>query len=221
MRRCEVCGVSVRSAGGTCPLCHVPLPEGEPDAPDYPARASSALKRREQSLGRRIVRFVFICAALVCGLINLLTGGVAWSLIVVVSSAVFIIIERVTFRFRSIGARVLLPAIASIFYLIALDAVLGYRGWSLDYLAPLILLATMVIMSSLVLARQLHSRDFLMFLLALAGFTLIPLILLWTGVIRVGWPSLLAGFTAALLLATLFSFGDRTMRSELRRKFHL
>lgn len=221
MRRCENCGLSVRSAGDTCPLCHVPLSEGAPDAPDYPAYACSVQKRREHAMWRRIVRFVLVCAALGCGFLNLLLGGEPWSLTILATSAVCLLVERVIHSRASVGVQVLAPALALILYLILLDILTGYTGWSLDFLAPLILLATMIVMSSLALARQLRARDYLMFFLALAGFSLIPLILSWAGVIKVAWPSLTTALTAAVLLAALFIFGDRTMLHELRRKFHL
>lgn len=221
MKRCESCGVWVRGAGDTCALCHIPLGEGAPDAPDYPVYECSVQKRRENAMWRRIVRFLVVCAALGCGFLNLLLGGAPWALIILATSAVYLLVERVMNSRTSAGVRVLVPALTLIVYLILLDVSTGYDGWSVDFLAPLILLATMITISSLALARQLRARDYLMFFLALAGFSLIPLILLWVGFIKVAWPSLVTALAAAVLLAALFIFGDRTMLLELRRKFHL
>ncbi len=221
MRRCGRCGVQVRGADDACPLCHVPLEEGPLEAPEYPGYARQAWRSGEQRLWQRILRFVLVCTALVCGLINLLTRGEPWSLYIVASVTFFLLAERLVTGRSALGIKVVLSSIAVIVYLIAVDVLTGYGGWSLDYLMPLILLATMLTMSSLVLARQFRVLEYLLFVLTLGAIALVSLILLWSGVIRVGWPSLTTGFVAAVLLTGLFIFGDRTMRSELRRKFHL
>lgn len=220
MRRCASCDITVQSPGDVCPLCHVPLPEGERDTALYPPYEEVVRHRRENQLWRKIVRFLLVSASLICMLIDLLTAGLSWSLIVAASCAYFLIVEAWINARRAIGAKVLLPAIFMIVYLTAIDLITGYDGWSLDYIAPLILLATMLVMTSIVLARRLQWRDYLMFILALAGFSLIPLLLLLVGVIQVAWPTLVCLFTAAIALAAMFSF-DRTMIAQIRRRMHM
>ena len=221
MRRCEACGVAVAGTGKRCPLCHIPLPDEGREPALYPDPPAPQRRGKETGLWRRIVNFCLICSALICALINLLTGGEAWSAYVVASVAFYILVQTWTASRRGIGAKLLVPALSSIAYLVTLDALIGYSGWALDLVAPLILVATMLAMGSITLARRLSTGDLFFIILALMAFTLVPITLWLFGIVRIAWPSLSAGFVAAVMLAGLHAFGDRTMLSEIRRKLHL
>jgi len=104
---------------------------------------------------------------------------------------------------------------------LAWDYGTGYRGWSLDFVLPVLYTCTMFAMA--LIARILHLRasDYLLYLVLNILLGLIPLVLLLCGVLRVVYPAVISAAVSTIFLAALILFEGHALKGELMRRFHL
>lgn len=104
---------------------------------------------------------------------------------------------------------------------LAWDCGTGWRGWSLNYVLPILYTCTMLAMA--VIARLLHLRspDYLLYLLLNILLGLIPLVLLLRGVLWAVYPAVICAAVSVLFLAILILFEGPALKDELLRRLHL
>ncbi len=221
MRYCEKCGVHVIGSPFCCPLCQGPLTgetDGTGDAyPDIPfAGGGHQMLFRLLALGT-VVAVVVCIAVLLClpehwvaalsGIAGLASGWLT----------VGIAVKK---RGRPLKAVFWQVCVLSILVL-AWDHGTGWRGWSLNYVLPILYTCTMLAMA--VIARFLHLRspDYLLYLLMNILLGLIPLVLLLRGVLRAVYPAVICAAVSVIFLAILILFEGPALKDELLRRLHL
>ena len=220
MNQCENCHVNLSGDLPLCPLCHAQMVTTGA-VPVYP-RPEWQPRGGSVRLHRRIFCFCMVMSALICLLINALTGQYPWSLIVAsctatVTAAYIIITSR---RFN-IVKKLSIPAFAAIFLTLALDLITGYRGWSLDIVAPLLIVVHIIALCVTMFVKRVSWRDYLIFLMILIALGLLPLVLLFTGVVGIRWPSVVSAFLSVATFTGMLVFGDRKVSEELKKKFYI
>ncbi|WP_298029535.1 DUF6320 domain-containing protein [uncultured Dysosmobacter sp.] len=221
MRYCEKCGVHVIGSPPCCPLCQGPL-TGEADGngnvyPDIPfAGRPHQLLFRLLALGT-VIAMVLCTAAFLClpehrvaalsGIAGLASGWLT----------VGIAFKK---RGRPLKAVFWQVCVLSILVL-AWDHGMGWRGWSLNYVLPVLYTCTMLAMA--VIARLLHLRpsDYLLYLLLNILLGLIPLVLLLCGLLRTVYPAVICAAVSVIFLAVLILFEGPALKGELLRRLHL
>jgi len=105
--------------------------------------------------------------------------------------------------------------------ILAWDYGTGRRGWSLDFVLPVLYICTMFAMA--VIARLLHLRpaDYLLYLVLNILLGLVPLVLLLCGVLRVVYPAVICAAVSLVFLAVLVLFEGPALKGELLRRLHL
>jgi len=218
---CEKCGVRVTGSPPCCPLCQGPL-AGEPDGtgdvyPDIPfAGKPHQLLFRLLVLGTVTAAVacivILFClpehsAAALSGLAGLASGWLT----------VGIAVKKRSKPLKAVFWQVCLLSLLAL----AWDHGTGWRGWSLDYVLPVLYLCTMLAMA--VTARLLHlsSSDYLLYLFLNILLGLVPLALLRYGVLRVVYPAVACAAVSLVLLAALILFEGPALKSELLRRLHL
>ena len=96
-----------------------------------------------------------------------------------------------------------------------------WRGWSLDYAIPGICFAAMVAMTFFSKLTKLPVEEYLVYLILCALYSLLPLIFLLTGSLRVVYPSAICVALSVISAAAILIFEWQNAREELRKKFHL
>ncbi len=204
-----------------CPLCQGPL-TGEPDQNEeiYPLIPSS--EKPHQLLFRQLALSTVI-AVVVC-IASLLClpehRMVALSVIAGLASGWLTVGIAVKKRAKPLKAVLWQVCVLSILIL-AWDYGTGCRGWSLNYVLPILYTCTMLAMA--VIARLLHLRssDYLLYLLLNILLGLIPLALLLCGILRAVYPAVICAAVSVIFLSVLILFQGSALKDELLRRLHL
>ncbi len=221
MRYCKKCGVFVRGSG-RCPLCFCELggPDGEDEPAGYPDIGEN---RRKYNVLLRLLLFLSVAGGLVCILFNLLCwAGILWSLIVV--TGMLLIWETVGLMIlsrKNFGLKVMGQTLAVLILLITIDAVTGWNGWSLGYVAPFVIIAATATMTVVLYIHRAKWREYMLYQLIVMLNGFIPVILFWCRVIRIVWPGAAGALYSLLTLAGMLIFADKQFKSELMKRFHI
>ena len=183
----------------------------------YPdPKPKNFFRRNRQDL----LRSAFVLAAYACLIINLLTGGVPWSLIVFGGLCVV----WIAFIYRPLVEHTLIKKLSDIsivvcLYLFLLDAILQH-GWS-DFVVSIVFFSDLVLIGLIYLVFfKKQKRNFLpLYELIFAG--LIAVLLSLTGLQAWSWPRIVVGGVSLGLLAIGVVLFPKDILQELRKKFHV
>lgn len=229
MNYCENCKVKVKNAAARCPLCGERLtekaPAGQNDAPcenSYPVIIEHFYR---YNFWLRLAAFASAAGVLSCVLADLLTSGdfrLGWSVIVVVG--VCYVWLTCAYSLRSAGNFTLhyslqIACISIILFII--DAYAGFHRWSLNYAVPALLFAATLVISVLICVKYMRYNDYLFCQLVIGVFGLVPLVFVPLKAVTVRWPSLTTGIFSLIALGGTCIFADRSVKNELKKRFHL
>lgn len=102
------------------------------------------------------------------------------------------------------------------------DIFTKWHGWSVDFVLPGVCLLILLSMFIIVKVRKYTARDYMIYFVMACGYgTILPLILLLTGVVT--WKLLcnLCVVVCFLFLAALIIFKGKEFREEMHKKFHV
>ncbi len=221
MRYCEKCGVRILGSPPCCPLCQGLL-TGEADGtgdvyPDIPFSGNlHQLLFRLLALGT-VIAGVVCLAVLLClpehrvaslsGLAGLASG---WLM-------VRIAVKKRGKPLKSVFWQVCLISVL----VLAWDHGTGRRGWSLNYVLPILYTCTMLAMAVIARVLRLRPADCLLYLVLNILLGLIPLALLLCGVLRAVYPAVICAAVSVIFLAVLILFEGPALKGELLRRLHL
>jgi hypothetical protein len=155
-------------------------------------------------------------------IINFLTfDGFLWSLITVVGILyLWVVISHSVANHINIASKIFVQAFLGSVFIVLVDYLVGYRGWSVNYVIPSIFSAADIAIVIIILINRMNWRNYMLyqFVIALLGFAplLLYLIRLSDNPIFV----IISTSLSALSLLGTFIFGDKTVKSELRRRLH-
>ncbi len=183
----------------------------------YPPTTALSFWRRNR---RALWRSAFFLTGYACLLVNLLTGGMPWSLIAIGGLTVLWVVFLYHPQVENTPIKKLCDsAIAVCLYLFLLDSVIG-GGWS-GFVVPIVFFGDLVIIGSyFLLYFQKRKRDFLpLFELILAGLviTLCELV----GLRYLDWPMIVVGGVSLGLLALSLALFWKPLGAEFQKKFHM
>lgn len=183
----------------------------------YPQRKPSGFFRRNR---QDLLRSAFLTAAYTCLIVNLLTGGMPWSLIAMGGLGV----AWIAFVYRPMVEHTLIKklsdvSIAICLYLFLLDAILQ-QGWS-DFVVPIVFFSDLLLIGFIYLVFfKKQKRNFMpLFELLLAG--IIAILLSLTGILRgPNWPQIVMGSVSLGLLVLSAALFPKDVLRELQKKMH-
>ena len=224
MRECDLCRISVADSELVCPLCgnHLEhtLGPGENRLDRYPEYQLKTSVYR--FMGRLyLVISLLICLAAVAldillydeAFLSLLTIGAvgySWSLL-------FHAIRSN----RRIASKLIVQVISGSCLIVLVDMATVFQGWSVNYVVPSLAILGNVGIVILMLVNRLNWREFLMYQLGLGILSVLPLLLVFWGLVTRPLLSILAVVVAWGLIIGTWYFGDKTVKSELIRRFHV
>lgn len=228
MKNCDKCHVDINTNQEYCPLCHQVLSgENDPDFHElYPEYVP--LRREVLPLTKKVLLFLTIVSILTLIAINWLTWGEnnsLWSLIPIGSILYFWLIVRYgVLSKQNIAFKLFLLTTVLVLILNLIDRVYGdpaTRGWALDYVTPLAFLACNLAISVIIWVRKINYRDYIFYLITIMVFSLIPIVLALTSVIKIVWPSVAALGAAIFILLFIIFFFPRSIKDEIKKRFHI
>lgn len=222
MRKCKNCQVKILDETLVCPLCSSVL-EGEGEEGYVPMYPNVKNKVRALNLIVKIYTFLAIILEVTLIIVNVRTfHAVWWSAI----SGIAILYLYITLRFsiqKNKGYRrtILIQVIGGTLLTIAIDYIVGYRGWSVNFVVPSAILLLDLAIFILMMVNKSYWQSYIMMQIFTVLLSIMVLIfwnrgIIWHPVVSI----VAASVSAALLLGTLI-FGDRRAINELKRRFHL
>ena len=177
---------------------------------------------------RRAVRGFYVSLVLVsllAGLTNLATYHripFKWSLLTAGAAAYVAMTLRFSvMRHASLAGTLVRQSLGIQAILLLIDALTGLRGWSVDYAIPCVALFEVAAVLLMMLVNRMNWQSYFMYQITITFLSFVPLIF-W----KIGWTHhprltvLAAGVSVAALAATVI-LGDRSVKRELKRRFHM
>ncbi|WP_456110152.1 DUF6320 domain-containing protein [Roseburia hominis] len=220
MSRCKQCNVEILDETERCPLCHSVLEKTVEVENMYP---NVRMMTRRLALLSRIYLFVVILVEALLIYLNVLSDSeMFWSAIPGLAMLYGYLVLRYAILGKSgyKGKTIVLTLIA-ILMVVAIDFVVGYRGWSVNYALPSAILLVDAGILVLMCINRRNWQSYMMWQIFMILCSVVPLVLYAVGIVTAPLLALLAfAFSTALFLGTLI-IGDRRARTELRRRFHV
>ena len=215
MSRCKQCNVEILDETERCPLCHSVLEKTVEVENMYP---NVRTMTRRLALLSRIYLFVAILVEALLIYLNVLSDSeMFWSAI----PGLAMLYGYLVLRYAILGksgykGKIIVLTLIAILMVVAIDFVVGYRGWSVNY-ALLVDAGILILMC----INRRNWQSYMMWQIFMILCSVVPLVLYAVGIVTAPLLALLAfAFSAALFLGTLI-IGDRRARTELRRRFHV
>lgn len=203
-----------------CPLCHSVLEKTVEVENMYP---NVRTMTRRLALLSRIYLFVAILVEALLIYLNVLSDSeMFWSAI----PGLAMLYGYLVLRYAILGksgykGKIIVLTLIAILMVVAIDFVVGYRGWSVNYALPSAILLVDAGILILMCINRRNWQSYMMWQIFMILCSVVPLVLYAVGIVTAPLFALLAfAFSAALFLGTLI-IGDRRARTELRRRFHV
>ncbi len=221
MKHCARCGVSVVGSGIKCPLCQHGLTDDGVESPDvFPQIETIA---HTYGLLLRCLLFGLIAISILAVMLDwMFPDKKFWSGFVLAAAAcVWIsvrtaIVSRGNIMKRMLNFSILVSLLAVIW-----DFATGWHRWSIDFVVPCTFLSVMLTITILSRILKMPAERYLIYLLFLLLFGLIPAIFLFTNWNHHRLPSFLCITCSLLLFSAHLVFDLPKMKGELRRRLHL
>lgn len=226
MEVCNACHVKVAGERHFCPLCGAELQQDGDEGERQPLALNHypdlSATTAQFNVTTRLLVLLTVLGCLMSVLINLLvTPDFLWCLIVL-AAAVYcwttippLLRKGVNFA-KQITFQIVLTALLAI----ALDFIIGFQGWSVDYVLPGLLCAGIAATCAMAIFNQTNWAQYALYQVLMGVFGFVPLLLY---MLSISDSLVLVLVTAGLALASLlitFLFGDRTVKEEFKRRFH-
>lgn len=220
MSRCKQCNVEILDETERCPLCHSVLEKTVEVENMYP---NVRTMTRRLALLSRIYLFVAILVEALLIYLNVLSDSeMFWSAI----PGLAMLYGYLVLRYAILGksgykGKIIVLTLIAILMVVAIDFVVGYRGWSVNYALPFAILLVDAGILILMCINRRNWQSYMMWQIFMILCSVVPLVLYAVGIVTAPILALLAfAFSTALFLGTLI-IGDRRARTELRRRFHV
>ena len=221
MSRCRQCNVKILDDTQICPLCKCVVEQEEEMENAYP---DIRLRARKLNLAVRIFLFAAILMeALFIYLDWKYDNGIRWSVITGAGFAYLYFVAKFAVLNDNAGYRSKFLALTflGVLYVILIDFVIGYHGWSGNFVLPGGLLLVDAFILALMFINRRNWQSYIMLEIGMIFLSAVPLLLRWLNIVT---ETFISGFAFAvsvfLFLGTLI-IGDRRARSELKRRFHV
>ena len=220
MSRCKQCNVEILDETERCPLCHSVLEKTVEVENMYP---NVRTMTRRLALLSRIYLFVAILVEALLIYLNVLSDSeMFWSAI----PGLAMLYGYLVLRYAILGksgykGKIIVLTLIAILMVVAIDFVVGYRGWSVNYALPSAILLVDAGILILMCINRRNWQSYMMWQIFMILCSVVPLVLYAVGIVTAPLLALLAfAFSTALFLGTLI-IGYRRARTELRRRFHV
>ena len=220
MSRCKQCNVEILDETERCPLCHSVLEKTVEVENMYP---NVRTMTRRLALLSRIYLFVAILVEALLIYLNVLSDSeMFWSAIPGLATLYGYLVLRYAILGKSgYKGKIIVLTLIAILMVVAIDFVVGYRGWSVNYALPSAILLVDAGILILMCINRRNWQSYMMWQIFMILCSVVPLVLYAVGIVTAPLLALLAfAFSTALFLGTLI-IGDRRARTELRRRFHV
>ncbi|GLC81215.1 DUF6320 domain-containing protein [Lacrimispora brassicae] len=196
------------------------VPDNRDDLGMYPQIRYD--RKRIKKLAVIFYGLLFLVGAVLGGINYATYSGSLWSVIAIVLMAyTTLTVEYSILRHANLASKILLQTVAAQALLVALDHSTGYNGWSVNYGIPSTILFADLSVVSLILVNRMNWQSYFMYQIAVTVFSFIPLILWAAGFLTRPSLALITVAVTMIILTVTIVLGDRSVKTELKRRFHV
>lgn len=228
MRKCRTCHVTIKDPTLVCPLCHSVLETETGDGEEGQEQASGMYPDvknvvRKLNLIARLYIFLAIVVEALLIFINYKTfTEIRWSAISGIGILYFYITLRYSIQKNSGYMRVILmQIIIGALLTVVIDWILGYRGWSVNFVVPSAILLIDLAIMILMVVNMANWQSYILLQIMTVLLSIVILILWRVGVITYPILTIITTAVSAVLFVGTLIFGDRRAKNELKRRFHV
>ena len=219
MRRCNKCGVDVRTSGEVCPLCQARL-TGDAESDVFP-NIPTVFSRF--SLLFKLLAFVTVTGGLISVALDLMIDdGLSWSVFVLLGIVsfwvlIFFAVSKRNNIPKNITYQVMLVGVISVIW----DYITGWYSWSIDFVIPIACVVAIVLLGLLGKILKMPSGDYIFSMIAEGLFGIIPMILYALKLVHVIYPSIICFTLSLISIASLLIFAGKDIISGMKKRLHL
>ncbi len=218
MNRCNKCNVLIENNLKKCPLC---LSETEVISDEYDCSYPEIKKSQLNDIIKKLFLFLAVGGSVVCFFVNIYIGGIPWSMICVAGYFYLYFSAKVFFvKARNIPLNIMLQIILLSITVPVVDYAIGWVGWSIDYVLPLVQIAGSVVLFVFGLLKPIKFSEYIFYIFMVAFFGIIPFVLLMLNLVSVIWPSIACVLYSFLSLLYMLVFARRKFNNELQKRLH-
>lgn len=169
---------------------------------------------------RYIFGIIFLAASVICTVVNIILGGVAWSVIAMWGMLmVWKLVLKTPLVERNLISQGVKLAVMTVILLILIDRLI-YPGWA-AFVVPIVGYAALIVLAILFFVNVSKQRHNVMPLIILTTLVVVGSTIALFVLSERSWPMIVLAVTAAVLLvATVFTLKTRLI-SELVKRFHI
>lgn len=224
MRYCKQCKVNIADQTNVCPLCQSILERTDTAQEKEGMYPLVGQQRKGYTFMVQIFAFLCLIAMIILAIVNYFTyDGLMWSIICDAAILYLLVTLRYTLFNGHEGhtMKILMQVIAVILLTVLIDYTLGYRGWSLSFAMPTIILVADVLILILMLVNL---KTWQSYILLQIGMSVLSIALGLYLLISDSEHALLAGIAIGVSLVMFLGtvcIGDVRARNEIKRRFHI
>lgn len=220
MSKCRQCNVEILDETERCPLCHSALEHTFEVENMYP---NVKMQTRKWVFWSRIYLFSAILLEAVFYGINYVDKyKIGWSLVAgLILLYGYLVIQLAILGQAGHKLKIVLLAAIALVMMVLIDFLIGYHGWSVNYVLPAGVIVLDIGIMVLMIINRRNWQSYIMWQILMLLVSAMLGIFYWLKIITV--PYLLSAailFSVFLFLGTVI-IGDRRARVELKRRFHI
>lgn len=220
MKYCEKCRVSVRGMQERCPLCQRRL-VGDGEMEECYPQIRTIYKQYRMFF--KILIFSTITLGITAAAINLILPDTGrWALFVNLGIAGFWISMYLAVRRKnSLPQSIIFQAVFVSVFSVVWDLITHWRGWSISYVIPGVLVVSMISMTVIARVMRVPASEYLICLVLDIIFGFVPIVFYVLDLLIMPIPSVICISCSMVCLAGILIFQGEEIKKELVRRFHL
>ncbi len=223
MRTCSHCKLEILDITDHCPLCNAVLEQTDIDENETGTYPDIYHKIKKLNFVFRIILFLAIVVAGVSIVINVSQQNDFWWSIIVCAGLIYTLLMLYVFVNDGIGylGRIFTGFIGGAILVILIDYIMGFHGWSVDYVLPATMILADVTLLLLMIINRRNWQSYMIVQIIMILMGIVPLVLIYFGIVKEPAVSEAAFGCSIILFLGSVILGGRTAVNELKRRFHI
>lgn len=220
MSKCRQCKVEVLDETERCPLCHSALEHTFEVENMYP---DVRIQTRKWVFWSRIYLFsAIMLEAILLGINYVDKYKIGWSLIAgLLLLYGYLVIQLAILGQAGHKLKIVILAAIALVMMVLIDFLIGYHGWSVNYVLPAGVIALDIGIIVLMIINRRNWQSYLMWQILMILVSVMLGIFVWLNIITAPYLTGVAILFSVFLFLGTVIIGDRRARVELKRRFHI
>lgn len=223
MAKCNQCNVTISDKTTVCPLCQCVVEVDEPAAIRLNEYPDVWFKERKIKQFCNWILLAVMGASAVLAVVNFAFSRDSWWCIIPIAAMLYgylafrsIFVSRKGYRWK-----VFVSVAFAFLLMLVIDVETGFYGWSMNFVLPGGILIMDLVVVVLMMTNRQNWQSYMIMQIVMAVVSSVPIVLWIFELITSPLLSVIAAGVSVFMFVGSLIIGDRTARSELRRRFHI